>query len=190
MAIVELADFQHYIRDAQITADASTLDVDLRAAEGMVRAHCHRDFTLAGDTPTARVFVPLSCELLNIDDAVQVTAVSNDGTATTGYQLEPLNGRDQAGNTVPYTALRLTSGAWVSDGQRATVSVSARWGWDAYPDDVVDAVKIMAKDLAWQRELKGDVAGFGDFGAVRMRQNAAATALLAPFVRWDRAGIA
>ena len=191
MAIVDVPTFQDYVRDTLAGVAVNRLSQALAAAEQMVNAHCHRVFVVAGATATARVFVPSSAEMLRVDDFVEATAISNDGTSVTAdYQLEPLNGIDAAGNAVPYHQLVRTSGSWTRDGKRATVTVTARWGWPAIPDAVKEALLIFAKDIAWQRELKGDVAGFSDFGAVRIRSNPLAAGLLHDFVRWDRNGIA
>lgn len=191
MAIVLVADFQTYVRDKLGAVDTAILQRSLTAAESAVRAHCHRSFDAVG-AASARVFVPESGTVLRVDGFTTITSVSNDGStvASTSYQLEPLNGRSLSGDVVPYDTIRLTSGAWTLDGDRATVTVTAAWGWVTIPEAVKEAVMVLGKDIADRREMRGNVAGFGDMGAVRVGMSTDALGLLRPFVRWDRAGIA
>lgn len=184
-AIVELATFQTYARDDLAGADTGVLQTALTSAINAVNSHCNRLFTVAG-AATTRVYVPVWGDVLDIHDCTTVTAVSNDGVAITSanYQLEPLNGINDAGVAVPYDRIVLTLGdRWVFDGKRATVSVTATWGWASIPTEVTEAVLMLAKDIAYNREQKGDVAGFGEFGAVRLRGNPLVQSLLTDYVK-------
>lgn len=193
MPIVEDVEFQEYVRDKLGTIELPILSRAKAAAESAVRRHCHRSFETPGDTPTARVFTPLSCELLFPDDIAALTSIDNDGSTLTvaDYQLEPLNGRSTAGDSVPYDLIRRISGVWVVDGQRSTVSITATWGWETVPDAVKEAVCVLGKDIADRREMRGNVAGFGEFGSVKITSHPDALGLLNGFVRYDRSiGIA
>jgi hypothetical protein len=66
----------------------------------------------------------------------------------------------------------------------ASVQVTAKWGWPAVPPAVKQAAFIVAADLFKAKDSAFGVAGFGEFGAVRVgsRMNPQAQALLAPFV--------
>jgi len=113
-------------------------------------------------------------------------------TAGTDYQAEPLNNLTDAGQTWPYYTLRRLNGiGWFATAGNygaATVSVNASWGWLAIPYPVVEACKMLGKDIAQARELKGDVGGFNEFGAVRIRQNKLIADLLKDYRKtkmWD-----
>lgn len=193
MPIVDQADFIEYV-GSEIYANQPWLAASLNAAEYAIKHHCHRDFTVAGATATVRVFrPPVYCDVLYVDDfSTDVGLVVADNAVTVAdadYELEPLNGLDETGSTVPYTAIRRVAGSWYWNGNRASVSVTAKWGWVAVPADVVEACVVLAKDLAALRDARFGVAGFGEFGVVRMRENPQVLSLLAPHVRHDRVGV-
>jgi hypothetical protein len=192
VAILTLTEFVSYV-GSEIVANQADLTIDLAAAEYAVKHHCHRNFDIASAT-TARVFTPPPfSDALTVDDFSTTVGlvIADNGTAvpSTDYQLEPLNGLDDAGNTVPYTTIRRVAGNWYRYGDKATVSVTAKWGWTAVPSDVVEAVRVLGKDLAGLRDTRFGVAGWGDFGVVRMRDNPQVMSLLAPHVRADRVGV-
>lgn len=145
-------------------------------------------------TPPPRLFVPPLCgNVAYVDDfagTVGLTVTNNTSVvAAADFQLEPLNGLEY-GVTVAYTKIRLISGVWYRNGGQATLSMVAPWGWPSMPSAVVEACRVLAKDLAGLRDSRFGVAGWGEFGVVRMRENPQVVSLLAPYVRWDRAGIA
>jgi len=51
---------------------------------------------------------------------------------------------------------------------RASVRVTARWGWSAVPEAVEQACQILAIDHFKSKDLTGGVAGFSDLGAIRV----------------------
>jgi hypothetical protein len=195
VAILTLTEFTNYV-GSEIVANQSDLDVSLSAATYAVQHHLHRTVAVAGASATARVFAPTCTARLWVDDISTTSGlvISDNGAtvASTDYQLEPLNGLDYTGATVPYTTIRRLSSPWYLGPypNAATVTVTAKWGWAAIPDDIVEATRVLAKDLAGLRDTRFGVAGWGDFGVVRMRDNPQVMSLLAPYVRWDRAGIA
>lgn len=192
MAILTLPEFTSYV-GSEIVANQTDLAVDLAAAEYAIGKHCQRKFFVSSAT-TARVYKP-PCydDVLYVDDfSTTVGLVITDNAvavASTDYQLEPLNGIDAAGEVVPYTAIRRIAGSWYWSGDKATVSVTAKWGWAAIPADVVEACRILAKDLAAHRDTRFGVAGWGEFGLVRLRANPTVLGLLNDNMRPDRVGV-
>tara|TARA_R110000868_G_scaffold398245_1_gene671295 strand:+ start:542 stop:1126 length:585 start_codon:yes stop_codon:yes gene_type:complete len=194
MAIATLANFKVFARVETASVDDTFLQYALDAAESAVRSMTGRYLAVAGSA-TARSFVPSGVSALRIDDCTSVTSIVDDGTTLvdgTDYQLEPVNGVNSGGESVPYTTARRLGGVWATstDGE-ATVVVTAAWGWSAIPSWAVSAVLILARDIVQARDQVGGVAGFGEFGAVRVRENPMVAAILAPHKRGDRAwGIA
>ena len=187
MSYVLLADFKSWVRNELGTAEDSILQAGLDAAVVAVNEHCGRSFTVAG-AASARSFVPESYRLVIIDDCTSVTSVVENGAAVaaSGYQLEPLNGRRPSGLAVPYDQIRRIYGDWyidASDEGRATLVVTAAWGWAATPAPVIEATKILAKDILMQRDTRNGVAAFGEFGSLRVRLNPYVEELLKPFVK-------
>jgi hypothetical protein len=83
----------------------------------------------------------------------------------------------------------MLTGAWYVWNGKASVSVTATWGWATTPAPAIEAVKILAKDILHQRDNRSGVAGFGEFGAVRVRQNPYVAMLLDPLRRAQQFGI-
>lgn len=185
MAYISLADFKLYVRNELGSTDDVMLQAGLNAAEAAINEMCGRSFDVAG-AASVRVFVPESEQLVIIDDATTVTLVQeNDATVdASGYQLEPLNGRRRSGKVVPYDQIRRIYGTWYQDPERrASLSITGTWGWAATPAEVIEATKILAKDILHQRDNRSGVAGFGEFGSVRVRQNPYVVELVSPYVK-------
>ena len=183
------------------TEDDGRLWMACDAATEMIQTHCDRQF-IADTTATARVFVASTPWVVLVDDISTTTDLvvksdeDDDGVfettwASTDYQLEPLNGRF-SGRPWPFTGLRaVESREWPMEYGRATVEITARWGWktsdattlDYLPAAVRQAAQIQATALFKSAEAPLGIAGFGDIGVMRLRQalHPVAAALLAPF---------
>lgn len=156
------------------------------AAEEAVGDDCGRAFTVATTASLRRFVAATSSPVLPIDDCTTVTLVTADGStvASTEYQLEPLNGIDAAGEATPYTAIRLLNGAcWPKRGGDAINAITASWGMAALPARYTEAVKIVTSDILDQKDIRGGVAGFGEFGAVSVRDNRMVIKLLSKLRR-------
>jgi hypothetical protein len=162
-----------YCRNERPTDDDEWLETAGNYAEQFLDTALQRRIAVADAVATARVYVPTSCDRLRIHDATEVTVISNNGaTISSNYQLEPLNGIDWAGEARPYEEIVLTSGTWYMDGARATVTVTAKWGWASIPDRIVQAALIVAKEIITNRdEVKLGLVGFSDVGGVVARTN-------------------
>lgn len=178
--------------------DDTFADLCLDAAKIGIQKFCRRSFAAPSGSAVARVFVPGS-DVVYIDDLASTSGVvvENDGSTVslTELQFEPLNQLTDAQTYTPYTAIRIKAAfsTWVRFGQEATVRVTSdQWGWTGgMPDMVKRATLELAKDLFQFKDMRGGVAGFGEFGAIRLRENPAIAMMLDPlYVRYDRMGIA
>ena len=85
---------------------------------------------------------------------------------------------------------------------KASVTVTAAWGWSAIPPEIIEAVKILGKGIVELRNSRGGVIASDVFGPVRVSRNIAGQSqasfgqlpvVLAdqhrvpPFSRWPRA---
>lgn len=192
---VSVSTFKTYARVETATADDSEIEAALNAAESQLDIACQRRFEVAPVTPSARVYVPNDRTLLRIHDAVAVTAISNDGDALTAgdYQLEPLNGISWAGDARPYDQIRLLgTNEWDFgdyDG-KATISVTARWGWAAIPAPIVEACKILAKDILGNRDVRFGLVAVTDAAGVSARTNPVVRSTIEQYRRVEAWGIA
>ena len=186
MAWTTLPVFKNYV-GSEITIDDAELQSALTAAENGVRAHCNRDFTLVAAGSVARSYSPVGDMVLTHDiaDSTGITITDNAvAIAATDYQLEPVNEIAPDGSYRPYSTIRRTVGTWYQPANVHLVTVdvtTARWGWLTVDQTVVEATMILGKDLAHLRTNRFGVAGFGDFGVVRVRDNPHVVKMLEPF---------
>lgn len=165
----------------------------IRSASRAVERHCGRTFWRS--TATTRTFHADSYSGVRVDDiataAGLVVATDDDAdgvfeqtwTVSTDFALEPVNaladGRP-ATQVVAVGDLRFPVAA-----ARASVQVTAIFGWPAVPDEVREATLIKAARLFRRKDTPEGVAGGGDFGVVRISrwEDPDVVMLLAPFVR-------
>jgi hypothetical protein len=143
------------------------------------------------------VFYPSTSVVVTTDDfwattnLVVKTDEGDDGTyettwAAADYQLEPLNGREN-GVAVPYCRIRAVRSRWFPDNFRPAVQVTAAWGWAAVPAAVKEATLIKAARLFHRKDSPQGVAGFNEFGVVRLASNDSDIKdLLTPFRRVEQ----
>lgn len=173
MAYLSLDEFTGYV-GSELAADRTSLQAALLAAEQAINDHCGRNFNTTATSATARSYLPCGDVVVthDIGDTTGLIISNFGSTVASGtYQLEP-NPVSWAGVTQPYYRIRLLNGAyWTQSGGQATVTVTAKWGWPAVPAQVVEATAILAKDLAHLRQNRFGVAGFGEYGVIRVRDN-------------------
>lgn len=191
MSYVTLADLKAALRITD-TVDDTLLDLSITVATSYVNEYCQRVFTPATE-PTQRFYVPTGrMEILQIDDASEVTevAIDDDLDRTFGdildpidFELHPINPTTN-GIAYPFTAIRpQEDGYWPMSAGRATVRVTAKFGFAAVPDSVREATLLQASRLFTRLESPLGVAGFGDMGAMRVsfKGDPDVMMLLAPF---------
>ena len=184
-----------YHRSEIPTDDDEFIEAACDAAEATLDHECGRRFAVAS-TGSAQLYRPESWDLVRIRDCTSVTAVTSGGAtvASSLYQLEPVNGLNDIGETVPYTQIRLLSGAWdvgALNGREATISVTATWGWAAIPARIEQAALIIAKEIITNRdEVKLGLVGFSDVGGVTARTNPIVGDTIRRYRRFQAMGIA
>lgn len=154
--------------------------------------HCDRYFYR--ETAT-RTFPADGGYCVDPGDLVSVTTLKTDtagdasfGTtwSTTDYQLRPTDSTYRA-EARPYTEIHavasLTFPVCYGTGRDDRVQVAGVFGWPAVPAAVKQAALILAAETLKLKEAPFGVAGFGDLGVVRVRDNPKAMTLLAPFRR-------
>lgn len=176
----------------------------VNATNAAIVRFCRRGFDkVATASATARIYsragegqwrgIQSPCEAV-VHDIWSTTGLiiktddGDDGTfettwASTDYQLEPLNQLD--GDTyTPWWRIRAVNGkTFPCNNRRAALQVTAPWGWEDVPDDVKQAALIKAARLFLRKDSPQGVAGFGDFGVVRISrtEDPDVAALLDPF---------
>lgn len=180
------------------TNDDAALTSALGAATVDIEGVCGRQFNDAGSV-SARVFYPDSLTTVTVDDFSTVTGLvvaldySNAGTYSTtitsaNYQLEPLNGVVDGTPGWPYYRIRAIQ-TWyplwyTSIGDpRTSIQITAQWGWTTVPAPVVEACLMLAEETFKMKDAPFGVAGFDNFGSVRVRENPRVMMLLQRYVR-------
>jgi hypothetical protein len=185
-------------------ADTSLDDIfqaAILAVSREIDQHCGRHFFKLTE---ARTFTPTHRHLLKLgefNDLASVTTLktdsSGDGTFettwTTGdYQLLTAAGTSNvnaAPEPKPYTQVRAVAGqtfpcAWAWNTRADRVEITGTWGWPQVPVAVREACKLLSVESGkLLREAPFGVAGFGEFGVVRVRDNRKAMQYLAPYRR-------
>lgn len=111
-------------------------------------------------------------EWLTVDDIGTLTGLVvevGDGTnwtAVTDYQTGPENA---LAKRKPINRLLRPSSYWTRMwGTNTQIRVTARWGWPAVPDEVVEATLIQANRLYMRKDSPEGVLGSAEWGVVRV----------------------
>jgi hypothetical protein len=176
----------------ETTEQDTLVDEAISSSSREIERHCHRQFNDSGAVST-RVYKARRCDEIAVDDFWTDTGfvleidVNGDGTwtavASTEYQLTPLN-RMRDGVEWVYWKIEMVGSTSLPVRRKASVRVTAQWGWEALPSDVKQAVKMLASDTFQVKDSRMGVAGSDQFGTiVRVRSNSLVEAKLKHFVR-------
>lgn len=147
----------------------------------------------------ARIYYPDSPTLVYTDDFASTSGLilaadyGNDGVyeltwLAANYQVEPINGIFDGTPGWPYYRIRAINQYyplwWGAVGSpRASLQVTAQWGWASVPAGVQEACLLLAEEIFKLKDAPFGVAGFGAMGAVRVRENPKVMALLERYIR-------
>lgn len=193
MAVVNGYCTPQELRDQLGDADAllatTLIERAINAASRAVDVHCGRgvDGVLgqfwADQVVKTRTYVVTNPCAVRVDDISTRTGLvvktGTDGVtfpttlASTDYLLEPRNA-DAGGSTASpfaFWVIRSVNGLLLTQSVRGrvpTVQVTAKFGWSAVPYEVGEATILKAASLFKRKDATFGVAGFGEFGAVRI----------------------
>jgi hypothetical protein len=183
------------------TADDYELHLACFAASRAIEHHTGRLFwrTAAG---TARTFaadsrgclrLPRFCDLLTVSELA-----TDDGSgafatvwAPTDYQLLTAGGANASAfpEPRPYDEIAAHARSFpvvcAGSSRRDRVRVTGVWGWPSVPMSIRQAALILAQETFKAKDTFGGVAGFGEFGVVRLRDNPLLATYVDPYTRMD-----
>jgi hypothetical protein len=153
-----------------------------------------------------RTYVPESIYYQSTDDLVSVTSlnVDRDGDGVyeetwaqgTDYQLQVSPGHFNAaakGEAWPYTGFSIAGPKFIPVvwpfSHLDRIQVTGAFGWPSVPLAVKQAALISAADLFRLKDAPFGVAGFGEFGAVRIQANPRVMGLLKRYINGQRVGV-
>lgn len=189
-----LAELKKYAGGITHTNDDAALTDALESASRGIELVCRRVFNKV-DAPTARVYYPEHDCLVEPHDfhttagLIVRTDTTGDGVFDTtwdesNYELRPLNGIVSGQTGWPYNEIWADgSRLFPARARRASVEVTASWGWAAVPKPVKTACLIVAEEIFKLKDAPFGVAGFGEYGQLRVRENPIAMKKLLPYVR-------
>lgn len=197
----DLATFKAYMGIAVSTLD-DQLSMAINAASRSIDNYCQRRFWLDASA-VARTYVPQTLTSIEFDDdigdassVIIKTDASGDGSfettwAASDYELLPVNAAFAFPEAEPWTAIRAVGtktfpwlvNTWLTRLDR--VQITAKWGWPAVPDAVTQSCLIKAARLFHRKDSPQGIAGFGEFGPVRLTrsEDADVVGLLNPYRR-------
>jgi hypothetical protein len=184
-------------------SDDLELQLAVEAASRSVDAVTRRYFWRGTAT---RTYVPESYFYQSTGDLVSVTtlAVDRDGDGVyeetwvqgTDYQLQTAPGHFNTaalGEQWPYTGFSVAGTKFIPPAwpfaHLDRVQVTGVFGWAAVPLAVKQAALIAAADLFRLKDAPFGVAGFGEFGAVRITANPRVMSLLQRYISGQRVGV-
>lgn len=196
-AVAELRD---HLKDDGARLDAEILERAISAASRSVDRYTGRRFWQDSDI-AERTYIVADQTVARVDDISTrtgvIVATGSDGstfptTLTVGsdFILEPRNADKFASSdfdAFAFWAIRLVNGGrFYCYNDRPTLSVSARHGWSAVPHEVKLATILKAAQLFKRKDAPFGVAGFGEFGVVRIgRNDPDVVDMLTPYRRLD-----
>jgi hypothetical protein len=173
--------------------DDTPLTAALSTASRGIEFCCHRQFNDSG-AASARVYYASSPRRAKVDDFSTLTGLvietdeSSDGTfettwsSSTDYEIHPLNGIVDGVTGWPYWELQAVDRRFPAYAKRASLRVTARWGWAAVPAPVKEATLILAEDVFKLKDSPFGAGGYGEYGRIRAKENPNVWLRIAPFV--------
>jgi hypothetical protein len=192
-AYATAAEFKGYADHFTDSTDDTQITEVLLQASRAVEHVCGRQFNKA-TSASARVFFPDSHCLAVVDDFHTITDLvietdSGDGgtypttVASTGYALEPVNGIVEGESGWPFYRILAVNSYWPTYTVRPPIRVTAQWGWTAVPTNIKVAAIYTALETFKLKGAPFGVAGFGEFGPMRVRENPRVMSMLEPYTR-------
>lgn len=200
-AYCELPELRGHINDPGARSDDQMLERAINSASRAIDALCGRKFWQDAAV-VARYYRPRDAYSVIIHDIAVRTGVlvatdtTGDGTYLTSwdsgdFDLEPRNA-DVVASGDTATAHSFTRLTAIDDktfplhDRRATLKVTAKFGWSAVPDEVNEACLLLATALWKRKDSWSGVAGLSDFGPVRIaRQDPDVMRLLSGLIRYS-----
>jgi hypothetical protein len=187
-------DVRDHLRD---TGAKLENDLIVRAINGASRAidhYCGRRFWQDASVAT-RTYQPDNPYVAWVDDMSTTTGlvIKTDTTGdytwattwtTDDYDLEPRNADADGGAYAWWRIIAIGEKTFPVYQHRQSLQVTDKFGWSAVPDDIHLAAILKSSALYKRKDALFGVAGFGEFGAVRItRRDPDVMELLTNYVR-------
>lgn len=192
MAYATLAELRSFL-GIDDTYDDAGLSLALTVGEQRVNDICMRTFG-ASAVAAAKTFAADHQRLLVLDAGCDIQSTSglivrtdDDDTGTfettwtigTDFELRGGGTGYNGQSGWPYTSLvAVGTKTWPTMTYRRGVQITALWGWAAVPAPVRQATLLLASEAWKSKDAPFGIAGFGEYGPLRVRDNPAVAQLL------------
>lgn len=194
--LCELGDVKAALHlDQSDTTDDDRIALAIDAASRQIESALNRRFYPDTEV-SSRDFVAETGWLCEVDDfyttvgLIVASDYAGDGTFSTiwdaeDYQLEPLNGIQNAQTGWPYTKIRAIRAryfpvwgllAYTEKNTQALVRVTAQWGWAAIPPGIVKAAVVQSIFNFKADDAPFGATPFGEAGILRLKSDLHPTA--------------
>lgn len=195
-AYASVAEVRDQFADSGSKLDLDLLEKAINAASRSIDKLTGRRFW-PDATVKVRTYQPDDPYVAWVDDISTTTGLiiktdttGDDTYATTwdtaDYKLEPRNADKGDAAYTWWRIVAVDDKTFPVDELRDTLQVTAKFGWSAVPDEVNEACILKAVSLFKRKDAPFGVAGFGEFGAVRIsRRDHDVYELLHPYIRYS-----
>jgi hypothetical protein len=193
-AYCTVEEVRNHLGDSISKLDTGLIEKAVNAASRAIDGYCGRRFW-QDPVAAARKYRPSRCDLLNVNDISTTTGLIVETTTSinwsspvtwtldTDFELGPDNA-DADGPSYAWWRLTAVGGKSFSRARFRSVRITAKWGWSQVPGDVNEACVLRAASLFTRKDAPFGVAGFSEFGAVRItRKDPDVVDLLARYQR-------
>jgi hypothetical protein len=166
-------ELRHQIGDEQGTVDAGRLAFALRVVSRAIDERCGQRFWRDPPAaPTTRRYRPVRPWLLRVAPIASLAGlvVTVDGSLWTlgsDFEMYPLDAAADGG-AYRWDRVAPTGAIFPAPSPGVYVRVTAIHGWSAVPDQIREAALLKAAALYRRREAPFGIAGFTEFGPVRI----------------------
>lgn len=158
-----------------------------------IEKYCRRQFNDAGSA-SARRYYPLDSETVLVDDYWTTSglqlATDNDDDGVyetvwdlTDFEAFPLDRLRDGVDDWVYWKIKAVDSYRFYNSRRPNVELTARWGWEAVPASIKEATLALAEEVFKMKDSPYGIAGFGEFGFVRVRENPKIVSMLKDYRR-------
>lgn len=193
-------ELRDHLQDPGAKLDADLIDKAINSASRAIDNYTGRRFWQDATVQT-RTFRPMESEIAWVSDISTTTGliIKTDTGGdyswsktwlTTDYDLEPENADLDQTAYAWWRILAVGDEAFIPSRLRKTLQVTARWGWSAIPDAINEATILKASQLFQRKNAVFGIAGFGEFGPMRItRKDPDVIELLGGYVRYDMGAV-
>lgn len=189
-----LQELRDQFGDSNSQLPQTDLERAISATSRAIDRHCGRRFW-QDPTAQAKRYRPGDCDAVWVDDIsttvglVIATDSDDDGVyeetwASTDYELEPLDADTESTAYAWWRIVAVGDYRFPTYGRRASLQVTAKFGWSAIPEQVNQACILRAAAIFKRKEAVFGTVGLNGFGEVRItRKDPDVVDLLTPFVK-------